>query len=346
MIQVVTVSAETQERYSAYVNGHPHSRFGHDLEWAQVLRDTYQVKSEHLIVLDGDKAVGVCPLFFCQPLFGGAHYQTSLFPSYFGPLYDSEQALDKILEAIKTKTSTLQYAEILSPVPLPVDPRLPYLEHLDYNYRLPLDDTAENIYSRFRRNYKRILRDPKFHEEVEIVVDSDGGLVGEFYRLYVALYARKHGFVPHVEKLFHNIFAHYRDGAARIYMARHKGKYFAGIFTFCVHDEIYCGWSAQDVSIEYYPMHFLIWKIIQDGVAEGYRWFNHGEAPRDNESLKLFKQGWNMEAGETYRYFVPGQLTKPLVRLYDRFSWTKKIITHLPDPVTRVLVAPLIRFFL
>jgi lipid II:glycine glycyltransferase (peptidoglycan interpeptide bridge formation enzyme) len=250
------------------------------------------------------------------------------------------------LDAITAKTSTLEYTELLCPAKLPDDPRLPYFEQLDYNYRLPLNDTAENIFGNFRRNYKRILRDPKLHDSLELVVDSDGALVKDFYRLYADLYARKHGFIPHVEKLFRSIYAYYPNGKSRIYMARHNGKFIGGIFTFGVHDEIYCGWSAQDLSTEYNPMHFLIWSIIQDGVARKYSWFNHGESPRENENLKLFKQGWNMQPSDTYRYFVPGQLTQPNVRLYDRFSWTKKIISNLPSPLTSTFISPLIRFVL
>lgn len=346
MINVVTVREDLYEKYSAYVTGKPGARFGHDLEWAMTLRDTYGVSVRHLVALDGGNVVGVCPLFLCKPLLGGAHYLTSLFPSYFGPLYDSEQVLDEILNVMIEKTSAVRYAEIISPVPLPEDKRLPYLEQLDLTYKLPLNDTAENIYRNFRRNYKRILRDPKFQEGLELVVDSDGSLVGAFYRLYAHLYARKHGFIPHVEKLFHSIYSHYTDGTARIYMARHNGKSIGGIFTFWKYGEVYCGWSALDMDTTHEPMHFLIWKIIQDGAAQGYHWFNHGESPRHNESLKLFKQGWGMEPGETYRYFIPGRQSQPEVRAFDRFSWTKKIISRLPARVTSSFISPLIRFVL
>lgn len=346
MINVITIREDLYEKYSAYVAGKPGARFGHDLEWAAVLWDTYGVSTQHLIALEDEKVVGVCPLFLCRPILGGAHYLTSLFPSYFGPLYDSEPILDRILDAIIKKASTLQYAEIISPVPLPEDKRLPYLERLDYTYRLPLNNSPEKIFKNFRRNYRRILKDPKFHEEVELVVDNDGSLVGEFYRLYANLYARKHGFIPHVEKLFRNIYSHYPDGTARIYMARHNSKSIGGIFTFWRYGEVYCGWSALDLSTAYEPMHFLIWKIIQDGVAQGYQWFNHGESPKGNESLKLFKQGWGMEPSDTYRYFVPGRLSEPVVRAFDRFSWTKKIISHLPARVTSGFLSPLIRYVL
>jgi hypothetical protein len=346
MIEVVTLNADLHERYSAYLADKPQARFGHDLEWALVLQDTYGASIEHLVALDGDKIVGVCPLFLCKPLFGSPHYQTSLFPSYFGPLYDSEPVLAKLLDALVSKTSTVEYAEILTSEPLPANNRLPYVEQLDYTYKLPLNDTPEKIYKNFRRNYKRILRDPKFHEDVDIIVDTDGSQVRDFYRLYVHLYARKHGFIPHVEKLYRNIYAYYPHGSIRTYLARHNDRIIGGIFTFWTHNEVYCGWSAQDVNTPYLPMHFLIWKIIQDAIVEGYDWFDHGEAPRDNESLKLFKHGWNMEPSDTYRYFVPGQLAEPNVRLYDRFSWTKKVITYLPDQVTISFLAPLIRFFL
>lgn len=346
MVNVVTVSEDTCERYSAYVAGHPQARFGHDLEWAWTLRDTYGVTIEHLIALEGERVVGICPLFLCKPKVGGAHYQTSLFPSYFGPLYNSEQALNGILDAIVGKTLAVQNAEILSPLPLPEDERLPYLEQHDLAYRLPLNNTPEAIFGNFRRNYKRILRDPKLYEGLEWIVDSDGSLVSEFHRLYAQLYARRHGFIPHVEGLYRNIFDHYKNGTARIYMTRHDGKYIGGIFTFWKYGEVYCGWSAQDLNTQLAPMHFLIWKIMQDGIEQGYRWFNHGESPRDNESLKLFKQGWGMEPADTYRYFIPGRLSRPNVRLYDRFSWTKKVISALPASLTSRLISPLIRYFL
>ena len=346
MIDVVTVHEGLYQQYSAYVAGRPGARFGHDLEWARVLRDTYGACIQHLVALEDNKVVGICPLFLCRPITGGAHYLTSLFPSYFGPLYDSETTLDALLDAIVKKTSAVQYAEIISPVPLPHDERLPYLEQLDYTYRLPLKDTIENIHKNFRRNYRRILRDPKFHEEVELIVNSDGSLVREFYRLYAGLYARKHGFIPHVERLFRTIYSHYPDGTARIYMAKHNDKFIGGIFTFWRYSEVYCGWSALDLSTTYEPTHFLIWKIIQDGVAQGYQWFNHGESPRDHESLKLFKQGWGMEPTDTYRYFIPGQLSQPVVRAFDRFSWTKEIISRLPAGLTSNFLSPLIRYIL
>lgn len=346
MIDVVTIHEGLYEKYSAYVTGKPGARFGHDLEWAMTLRDTYGASIQHLVALENGNVVGVCPLFLCKPLLGGAHYLTSLFPTYFGPLYDSQQVLDAILDALIAKAATVQYAEIISPVSLPEDKRLPYLEQLDFTFRLPLNNTKEQLFKNFRRNFRRILNDPSAHDGMEIVVSSDGSLVKDFYRFYSSLYARKHGFIPHVEKLFRKIYAYYPDETVRIYMARHNGNYIGGIFTFWKYGEIYCGWSALDLSTTYSPMHFLIWQIIQDGVAQGYQWFNHGEAPREHESLQLFKQGWGMEPSDTYRYFVPGQLPKPVVRAFDRFSWTKTVISHLPAGITSTFISPLIRFVL
>jgi len=344
MINVITLNDELYNKYSAYVASKSGARFGHDIEWARVFHDTYGGSIRHLVALDNEKVVGICPFFLGKPIWGGAHYLTSLFPSYFGPLYDSQQALDRILDAIVEATSVSQYSEIISPVPLPEDERLPYLEKLDFTYRLPLNNSTEQIFANFRRNYRRILRDPQSHGEFDIYVDSEGNLVKEFYKLYASLYARKHGVIPHVEKLFNNIYTQYRDGTARIYMAMHNDKYIGGIFTFWRYGEVYCGWSALDLNAVHSPMHFLIWKIIQDGVAQGYQWFNHGESPRDNERLKLFKQGWGMEPKDTYRYFVPGKISEPVVRAFDRFSWTKKIISIVPPRITSTFISPLIRY--
>ena len=208
MIQVVKVNEELAERYSAYLAEKPDARFGHDLEWAQVLRDTYGVVSEHLIALENDQVVGICPLFLCKPITGGAHYQTSLFPSNFGPLYDSDQVLDAILKAVKEKTSNLQYTEILAPIALTeASPEhLPFSENLDYTFRLALQGGADKVFDGFCRDYKRILRKPINPQEMELIVDVDGKLINEFYKLYVDVYAHKHGFIPHTKKLFKNLF--------------------------------------------------------------------------------------------------------------------------------------------
>ena len=53
-----------------------------------------------------------------------------------------------------------------------------------------------------------------------------------------------------------------------------------------------------------------------------------------------------MQASDSYRYFIPGQMLSPVVRLYDRFSWTKLVVSHLPAQVTSSLISPLIRYFL
>ncbi|HSQ39345.1 MAG TPA: hypothetical protein VLM78_04230, partial [Anaerolineales bacterium] len=68
MIRVVTLDESLHDRYASYVDGRLDSRFGHDLPWARTLRDAYGVETRHLVALEGDRVVGVCPFFLCQPL--------------------------------------------------------------------------------------------------------------------------------------------------------------------------------------------------------------------------------------------------------------------------------------
>jgi hypothetical protein len=89
-----------------------------------------------LVALDGEQVVGVCPFFLSRPLIGGAHYVTNPFPTYCGPLYDSDEVLSAILEEIKTKTADVQHAEVLTPLALPGEggSSLPFVEELDFTY--------------------------------------------------------------------------------------------------------------------------------------------------------------------------------------------------------------------
>jgi len=347
-MNVVTVREELYEKYSVYIAGNPAARFGHDLEWAWTLRDTYGVEIQHLVALEGDRVVGVCPFFLCRPIFGGTHYVTNPFPTYCGPLHDSAEALTALLNVIKTKTTDVHHAEVLTPVSLPAEASafLPFVENLDYTYCIDLAKGIDVVFNSLSRDYKRILRKTDALKNMELVVDTDGSHLEAFHKLYVGIYAGKHGFIPHGQKLFRAIFQHFPPGAARIYLARIAGKTVGAMFTFWTHHEVYYGWSAVLPDSVHHPTHFLIWKIIQDAAAEGYRWFNMGEAAREHHGLDHFKRGWGTEVLEPRRYFVPGHLSEPTPRLFDRVGWTRKIITRLPAMVINTFLSPIIRFFL
>lgn len=348
MITVSTLNEEMFDSYSTYLAGKPEARFGHDLEWAMALRDTYGVALQHRVALEDSNVVGVCPLFLCRPVFGGPHCTTSPFPSYFGPIYDSDQVLNALLQDIRRKTSDLEFTEIIAPAALPAADAgcLPYVQRLDYTYRLSLDAGMNDIFNGLSRDYRRILRKTEKLKGMELIVDAKGDLLDPFYQLYVGVYGNKHGFIPHVKELFKNIFARYPGGAARIYLAKIDGRYRGGVFTFWTHGEVYYAWSAVLPDRVHHPTHFLIWKIVQDAAAQGYNWFNMGESARDHEGLNHFKQGWGAEVSEPCRYFIPGRIGSPTVRLFDRISWARKVISRLPAGVITNFLSPAIRYFL
>lgn len=348
MIRVVTLDESLRDRYASYVDGRLDSRFGHDLPWARTLREAYGVETRHLVALEGDRVMGVCPFFLCKPLIGGAHYVTNPFPTYCGPLYDSDEALSVLLDAIRSKTADVHHAEVLTPVPLPAEgsESLPFVDKLDFTYVIDLTKGIDAVFNSLSRDYKRILRKTDALNDMELLVDTDGSHLDAFHKLYVGIYAGKHGFIPHGKRLFRAIFRHFPRGAARIYLAKIKGQTVGAMFTFWTHHEVYYGWSAVLPDSVHHPTHFLVWKIIQDAVAEGYRWFNMGEAAREHHGLNHFKRGWGTEALEPRRYFIPGHLTEPTPRLFDRVGWTRKVIARLPAPVINTFLSPIIRFFL
>ena len=348
MIRVVTLDESLHDRYASYVDGRLDARFGHDLPWARTLRDAYGVETRHLVAVEGEQVVGVCPFFLSRPFFGGAHYVTNPFPTYCGPLYESGEVLSAILKEIKTRTSGVQHAEVLTPSALPDEGGefVPFIDKLDFTYRIDLSKGIEAVFDSLNRDNKRILRKTDALNNMELLVDTDGSQLDAFHKLYVSIYAGKHGFIPHGKRLFRAIFRHFPPGAARIYLAKVKGKYVGGMFTFWTHHEVYYGWSAVLSDSLHHPTHFLLWRIIQDAAAEGYRWFNMGEAAREHHGLNHFKRGWGTETLEPRRYFIPGHLTEPTPRLFDRVGWTRQVISRLPAFVVNTFLSPVIRFFL
>lgn len=348
MIRVVTLDESLHDRYASYVDGRLDSRFGHDLPWARTLRDAYGVETRHLVALEGERVVGVCPFFLCKPFIGGAHYVTNPFPTYCGPLYDSDNVLSALLDEVKARTAEVHHAEALTPIALPAEgsASLPFVDKLDYTHVIDLTKGIDAVFDSLSRDNKRILRKTDALDDMELLVDTDGSHLDAFHKLYVSIYAGKHGFIPHGKWLFRAIFRHFPPGAARVYLAKVKGRYVGAMFTFWTHHEVYYGWSAVLPDSIHHPTHFLLWRIIQDAAAEGYRWFNMGEAAREHHGLNHFKRGWGTQALEPRRYFIPGHLTEPTPRLFDRVNWTRKVIARLPAFVVNTFLSPVIRFFL
>jgi hypothetical protein len=348
VIKVVTLDKSLHDRYTSYVDGRLDARFGHDLAWGRTLSEAYGVETRHIVALDEERVVGVCPFFLFKPLFGGAHYVTNPFPTYCGPLYDSEEVLSALLDSVKSKTADVQHAEVLTLFALPAEgsASLPFVEKLDFTYVVDLSKGIEAVFDSLSRDNKRILRKTDALNDMELLVDTDGSHLDAFHKLYVGIYAGKHGFIPHGKRLFRTIFKHFPPGAARVYLARVKGQYVGAMFTFWTHHEVYYGWSAVLPDSVHHPTHFLIWRIIQDAAAEGYRWFNMGEAAREHHGLNHFKRGWGTEVLEPRRYFIPGRLSEPTPRLFDRVGWTRKIIAKLPAFVINTFLSPIIRYFL
>jgi len=140
MIEAVTLNNELRDRYTAFLAGRSDVRFGHDLAWANTLHDTYGVETEHLVALENDRIVGICPFFLCKPIIGDAHYLTNPFPTYCGPIYNSVDALNVLLRKVTEKTSNVDHAEVLTPISLlNVEAGLlPFEEGLDYTFKLSL----------------------------------------------------------------------------------------------------------------------------------------------------------------------------------------------------------------
>lgn len=347
-LQVVTLDESLHDRYTSFINSRPDARFGHDLAWARSLREAYGLETRHLVALEGDRVVGVCPFFLSAPLFGGTHYVTNPFPTYCGPLYDSEEVLSALLKEAKHKTADVQHAEVLTPSALPAEGEelLPFVDELDFTHVIDLTKGIEAVFDSLSRDNKRILRKTDSLKDMQLLVDADGHHLDAFHKLYVGIYAGKHGFIPHGKRLFRAIFRHFPPGAARIYLAKVRGDFVGAMFTFWTHHEVYYGWSAVLPDSLHHPTHFLLWRIIQDAAAEGYRWFNMGEAAREHHGLNHFKRGWGTKVFEPRRYFIPGRLTEPTPRLFDRLGWTRKVIAKLPAFVVNTFLSPVIRFFL
>lgn len=162
---------------------------------------------------------------------------------------------------------------------------------------MPLDELWSGVSSKVRRNVRRAVS-----EGVEVVVDTEGGLIDEFLRIYLATMDRRSSADWYrFDRAFFDALHAALPGRFVYVFARHEGRLISADLLLNGGDTSYYFLGGTDESAyAVRPNDFVKWEVMGWLRQAGYRHYVLGGGVSSGDGLERYKRGFAPEGGVTF----------------------------------------------
>lgn len=325
----------------AWVDASARTHFWHSPGWMRAVRATFPIQDYSLVARRDGRVVGVLPLGLCETLTLNQNLVSVPFGVYGGPAGDDTEIENALVEHAKVfadreRVGCLELRQR--------DARIGGLPESDlyvtFERELPADpDGALLMLPRKARAAARQGRD-KFH------LDFDEGLwfLDDFYSLF-SQNKRHLGSPPLPKAFFEQLRDEFKDNIF-LHIVRSDVKPIAGVLSFRFRDHLLPYYSGGLAEFE--PMqcnNFLYWKLMEWGVARGFKYFDFGRSRRDSGPFHFKKnQGFEPQNLHYAYYLVRSGAIPRFNPSNPAFDLPRKVWQRLPLPVHEWLGERISRF--
>lgn len=288
---VYVIDPLTDQRWSEFVDQHPHSSVFHCVGWLESLWRTYGYKPVAFTTSSPNERLAnglVC----CEirSWLTGKRLVSLPFSDHCDQLADSEQSRMDLLRSVENRVgSEFKYAEIR---PINFSSAL-----LEKNWRpcvqfshhkLSLDQSLDDLYRNLHKNcIQRKVRRAE-HEGLDYSNGRSETQLRHFYDLLLRT-RRRHRLPPQPLSWFQNLIATMGDRLT-IRVVLKGSNPAAAILTLLHKETITYKYGCSDERCNRYGgMPFLFWMAIQEAKKEGMREFDLGRSEPGNFGLIQFK---------------------------------------------------------
>lgn len=284
-VSILTLSDEPA--WQAYVNAHPDATIYHTLEWRDILYNEYRFEPVYLMAKEGEKVAGILPLFLLKNL-RGRRLVSLPFSIYGGPIYDSDEGLHKLLDYAKAECEK-KGARLLRVRAGGAEMGGPKVERYVSSV-LRIDAELPRIWDGFKYNTRTAIRRAQKHG-LTFDFNSNDVTIRDFYLLQ--LMSRKRQGLPTPPLRYYRAIVDGLKCRARFAVVREGDVPLAGGLLFAFRDAVLFAQGASDYRHQNLrPNDLLIWEVIRWAKNNGFRRFDFGLTPRDDEELLFFKRKW------------------------------------------------------
>ncbi len=284
------------EAWDGFVEQHALGNLYHWSKWHEVIEKTYGYKGSYCTVEDGNHIVAALPFVLVHNLLSRRRLVSYPFSDTCDPLVDDGEQMEVLIGAIEqyredrgVRSAEIRTYRLSRKVPGFALDGLPRY----CNFVLRMDDTPQNIFRSFHKNcIQRGIRKARYYR-IEIVEGKTFDDMRVFYDLHIGT-RKRHGTPPQPLRFFRNLWSTlYPSGRLSVLLAWAKGIPLAGAVTLKFKDTVYYKFAAAEKRYMIKrPNHLLLWKIIEDAVAEGYRYLDLGRTFIEDAGLMRWKARW------------------------------------------------------
>ena len=245
---------------------------------AEIYEDVFGYKSEYYYLIENDKIVGLLPGFRIEKEF----VSIPIFPTA-GIFTDNLSKLEEWYSHIVEKLLDYEIRCNLKFGKYVYDKKINCIIYLKKDIEGQFSNFSTKLRTVIRRGYKNNIT--VIHGSIE--------LLGEFYSIY-ALNMHHLGSPVLSYKFFHELVNNYKNGIARIFIARIDDKPIGCglLLTYGKLSEL--GWASTISNFnKYKPNMVLYWEVIKYCIENSFEVFSFGRATKGSGSHN-FKLQWGV----------------------------------------------------
>ena len=328
--------------WNEFVNAQAPSQFFHRIEWRDLIETHFGYPCRYLSARRGSAVVGVCPLVHFRSVFAGNALISTPFLVRGGPIGESEDIVQALVEAAVDLAYELQvdYLELRNEKPVRDASRAALqTKGLYVNFRRPLaPDLDTNLKAIPRKQRAMVRKGMKHGLRSSSDVDID-----RFYAIFCDSY-RNLGTPVFSKGLFTQLFEMFPAECAMTTIL-HKDDAIASVISFFDGDTVfpyYGGGTSAARSVQ--GNDFMYWSVLERAVDEGVSHFDFGRSKVDTGSYS-FKKNWGFEPSPMpYQYaLIRGRELPNVSPTNPKFALPIEIWKRLPIGLTKIIGPPIAR---
>jgi FemAB-related protein (PEP-CTERM system-associated) len=294
LITITEITDQDCPAWDAYVKDAAHGLPQHLSGWRQVLRKTHGYETPFLMARDGERVVGVLPIFLVRSFLVG---NTAMTMPGGLCAESSEVAAQLIAHGVdiarqaRAKRFLLQDTRQAWPGDLHTT-----TEHVHWIVDVRMD--PEELWKGLDGNIRRQVRIAR-RSELTAEIDRTGRCLGDFYDVFsrcthqfgTPVFGRD--FLEHIIEVFPDGF--------NIAVVRKDGQPIGGYFQLQMGHTVYGMWGST--LREYFkqrPVYLAYWEMLSDASESGYHFLDMGRSPAGSNASK-YKGQWGGASKPIYQ---------------------------------------------
>lgn len=272
-VNLTELSPEDRHSVNEVLMKSPNATVFHTVEWNNLLTNEFGLQNVTLLATVNKKPVGLYSFYVDGHLCRSP--VTHLESVYGGPISvgDDRVIVELLKEAERLQRTAL--FQIWTPANYDMSPlvKVGYSSREMYTSILRLQSSEEELWAGLNRKKRNMIR--KAIRNKVCVVEGDVSLVDEYYEMVVStltkaqINAKPKSFYRHVIEQLGT------KGMAKFVLAKHTGRFIAGVINLPYKDMVY-GWHMGSYK-EYWsvaPNDFLQWELIKWARQKGYKYYD------------------------------------------------------------------------